>query len=294
MKLTIANILLPTDFSPRSIAAVKYATALSRRFHSKLTLLHVIPPLDPAFVVMGNGGACLDQVLEAQRECTRSQLDSFLADELRGFQVKRILMERDPAQAIVEYSRTQGVDLMVIPTRGSGVFRRFLLGSVTAKVLHDAPCPVWTGAHEEETAVNNSWELRHVLCAVDPVAGDEAAVGWAAELASAFHARLSVVHAIPSPSSNGGTYYLESELHRLLGHDFKDRIAKMLCANGNAPNVEIHVQSGPVARVVHSVAQDSRADLVVIGHGTNRGFPGRLHTDAYAIVREAPCPVVSV
>ncbi len=37
-----------------------------------------------------------------------------------------------------------------MPTHGYGPFRRFILGSVTAKVLHDADCPVWTGVHLEE------------------------------------------------------------------------------------------------------------------------------------------------
>ncbi len=294
MRFTIADILLPTDFSARSIAAVRYAAAVSQKFRSRLILLHVLPPVDLALEVIGNGGACLDRVLAHQSECARKRLDSFLVDELRGFEVKRVLLENDPAQAIVEYSRAHGISLVIIPTRGGGVFRRFLLGSVTAKVLHDAPCPIWTGVHAEETAFRSDWELRHVVCAVDPLARDEAALGWASALASAFDARLSIVHAIPCPSSHGETYGLESELHRLLGRDFKDRITKMLGDAEIIQKAEIHVQNGPVARVVRSVAQDLRADLVVIGHGSNGGLPGRLHTNAYAIVREAPCPVVSV
>ncbi len=292
MKSSIAHILLPTDFSPRSIQAVKYATTISRKFHSTLTLLHVLPPIDLAFEIMGNGGECLEQVLARQREFSESKLDAFAADELRGFDAKRVLLENDPAQAIVEYSRAHGIDLMIIPTRGGGVFRRFLLGSVTAKVLHDAPCPVWTGTNEEQMEADGDWKLRNVLCAMDPVAADEAALRWAAAFASAFDAHLSVAHAIPSPSSHGETYGLESQLNRLLDHDFKDRIAKMLETIGNAGVVDIHVQNGPAARIVRSVAQDTRADLIVIGQGANSGLPGRLHTNAYAIVREAPCPVV--
>ncbi len=53
----------------------------------------------------------------------------------------------DPAQVITAFAHTQGVDLIMMPTHGYGPFRRLLLGSVTAKVLHDAECPVWTAVH---------------------------------------------------------------------------------------------------------------------------------------------------
>ena len=48
-------------------------------------------------------------------------------------------------------------------TLGEGAFYRFLLGSVTAKVLHESHCPVWTGAHLEE-AQAREFSIRHVLC----------------------------------------------------------------------------------------------------------------------------------
>ena len=53
-----------------------------------------------------------------------------------------------------------------MPTHGYGIFRSMLLGSVTAKVLHDAACPVWTGVHVEETPPNSA-AFERILCAVD-------------------------------------------------------------------------------------------------------------------------------
>jgi hypothetical protein len=47
----------------------------------------------------------------------------------------------------VEFAANHHVDLVMMPTHGVGTFRSFLVGSVTAKVLHDANCPVWTAAH---------------------------------------------------------------------------------------------------------------------------------------------------
>jgi hypothetical protein len=59
--------------------------------------------------------------------------------------------EGDPAREITDYAQEQGADLIMMPTHGYRTFRSLLLGSVTAKVLHDAACPVWTGVHVEDS-----------------------------------------------------------------------------------------------------------------------------------------------
>ena len=58
-------------------------------------------------------------------------------------------------------------DLIMMPTHGYGPFRRFLLGSVTAKILHDATCPVWTSTHLETSVGTGKVGIRKVLGAVD-------------------------------------------------------------------------------------------------------------------------------
>ena len=55
----------------------------------------------------------------------------------------------------------------MMPTHGRGPFRRFVLGSVTAKVLHDTPCPVWTSAHLDVERAPTPANMANILCAVD-------------------------------------------------------------------------------------------------------------------------------
>ena len=69
-----------------------------------------------------------------------SDLRIFMQDELAGCAVKRVLREGDAAHKIVEYAHDDQTDLIVMPTHGNGTFRRFVLGSNAAKVLHDAEC----------------------------------------------------------------------------------------------------------------------------------------------------------
>ena len=181
----------------------------------------------------------------------------------------------------------------MMPTRGCGAFRRFILGSVTAKVLHDANCPVWTGTHLEETTPGVSSDVKTVVCAVDVTPESAVALRWASEFASEFQARLIVVHAVPTLDYNPGTYYLDANRRKELIADAETKVARMLndCASEGG---EIRVESGSVPRVVRSTTEDERANLLVIGRAATTGIFGRLRTNSYAIIRESPCPVVSV
>jgi nucleotide-binding universal stress UspA family protein len=289
----LKHILLPIDFSQRALAAVRYAAAMARCFHSSLTMIHIIAPLIVAWELNANDGRLMRQILKKQKDLFEKNLQAFMSDELREVEVKRMLIEGDPAQAIVDYACSNGVDLIVTPTRGDGIFRRFLLGSVVAKVLHDAPCPILTTVHSEDIKPDINWQVRNILCAVNPGSGDEEALLWAHNLASSLEARLSVVHAMPSLACHPETYYLESDVGRVLARDARDKIINMLSAC-KIPEPAIHIRNGSAAKVVRSVAQDFKADLVVIGRVLGKGNRGRLRTDSYGIIRESPCPVVSV
>src|ERR1700688_4681003 len=92
----------------------------------------------------------------------------------------------------------------MMPTHGYGPFRALLLGSVTAKVLHDAHCPVWTGVHAEMMMAHSPDRCKRGLCAldteVDTRVGPDGNAGhilqWASEFASGQHMELIVVHAV--------------------------------------------------------------------------------------------------
>src|SRR5690606_2931362 len=113
------------------------------------------------------GGLVPPYPWEQLAERTRATLDSFLAEELKYVQVSRRHETGDAARTIIRVAEEENVDLIMMPTQGYGAFRRFLLGSVTAKVLHDASCAVWTGVHMEDAPPLEAITIRSVLCAND-------------------------------------------------------------------------------------------------------------------------------
>jgi len=289
---SLKRILVPTDFSPRSLEVARYAVGVARRLRSRITLLHVFTSLNPGWVAIGNA-ATIDELNTRQKEAAYTRLNSFLPDDLHDVDVKRLLIDGEPAQMIAEYVAAEHVDLIMMPTRGCSAFRRFLLGSVTAKVLHDIACPVWTSSHVSDDHSALFVMPKVIVCAIDPTREADVVLPWASELADDLHARLIVVHAIPSLQSNPQTYYVEGDLRRDLIAESHTNISKALQVS-RTPDAEIRVETGSVSAVVHSALADTHADLLVIGRSLDPGLLGRLRTHSYTLIRESPCPVISI
>jgi nucleotide-binding universal stress UspA family protein len=293
---TLSKILFPVEFSPRCQGAARYVEALARQFHSEVILLHVVPAVTipygapPMLAYPGVND------LDAERtEDRRQRLNQFLAGEFKGITVRRVLVrDGDAAQRIVAEAEDEGCELIVIPTHGYGPFRRFLLGSVTAKVLHDAKCPVWTGPHMEEGDGRHSEpvEFRRILCAVDRTEDRFETAQWAARFAADCGASLSLVHVLPITTVRMGGVYFSPEWRVNLIREAHEWMCQLQCQLGIAsePLVEI----GEVPPAVATAAGDFHADLLAIGRGRMHGVHGRLRTNAYAILRQAPCSVVAV
>ena len=104
----------------------------------------------------------------------------------------------DEVKERVRGARGASVDLVIMPTRGLGSVRRFLLGSTTAKVLHDVDCPVWTGVTGSAPGhVEDEPQLRQVACAIDFGPASGGIIRWAGALAQALRASLTILHASP-------------------------------------------------------------------------------------------------
>ncbi len=289
--LPLRKVLLPVDFSGRCVGAARYLHALAARFNTQVTLLHVLPPPHYEFSSIEVGGALLDELFTNRMEQMRKELDTYLCAELEGVQTQRVLIEGDPARKIVEYANDQEIDLIMMPTHGYGPFRRFILGSVTAKVLHDADCPIWTGVHLEQAPDVQAIQFKTTVAAVDLGPQSCKTVKWAAEFSSEYGARLVIAHATPSLEGRAGEYF-DPDWKKHLAAAASDEIAKLGCEESKT--AEVIIDSGDAPAVVCDIAAREKADILVIGRGSAAGIFGRLRQNAYAIIRQSPCPVVSV
>ncbi len=276
----IKKILFPVDFSESSLGATRYVEFFAGRFEAEIMLLHAV----------AMGERTLPEELLPQR---KAELDAFMAEELKYFTTHRVCeIEDDPAAAIVTEAREWGADLVMMPTHGLGFFRRHLLGSVTAKVLHDLTCPVWTSVHAEKAPPLEAIHCRRVLCAVALDACSRHVLEWAAWLADHCDAKLGIVYATQALDTSMSSWTIEEEYNRQVSADAAKRIAALQAEAGTS--AEVIVAPGKVETVVAGAAKDLDADLLVIGRHNAEGVAGQLFQSAYAILREAPCPVVSI
>lgn len=266
--ISFKKILYPVDLSPHSEAVAPSVAAMAKRFGSEVVLLHVAsgPAQDPVF-------------------------DRFAADVLSGIPVVRQLAEGDPAQQIVNYADQHKIDLIMMPTHGHGPFRALLLGSVTAKVLHDSHCLVWTGVHAEDLSAHLPDRWKRMVCALESDEHGESILKWASEFARQQSLELQLVHAVAG-ADGMWTEQSDPSMYEFLFHAARERMAKLQAAAGTS--VEISLIGGSVGNAVHQAALAYHADLIVIGRGAIQTTLGRLRSNDYSIIRAAPCPVISV
>ena len=287
--LNIEKILLPVDFPNPSLRVVHQAAALAHHFHSEIVMLHVVTARSHAAGVPEDGPelAAWDMLAEMVKGA-QNNLDQSLGPELEGLVIRRVLLKGDPARAIVQTTQVEKADMIMMPSHGY-TFNQFLLGSVTAKVLHGTECPVWTGAHAEESTVQE-FAIRNVLCAVDLGPRSHQTVSWAAQMAAEFGACLTLVHVTASAEiwAPGGSYVNPKWKEQLVG-DASQHLAELQQDMGI--KADVLIGSGDVPKVLSQAAKQTKADLLVSGCYP---YGGNLRIHGYAIILAVPIPVLSV
>ncbi|MGE0406192.1 MAG: universal stress protein [Candidatus Korobacteraceae bacterium] len=285
----IRRILVPVDFSARSVAAAEYASSMAAQLGAELKIVHVLPPLEYEYSMVEPVRERQGEIGSERAKRVREELENIPPKLHPGVNLERLLVEGDPSTEIVNLTKSERADLVVMPTSGKGSIRRFLLGSVVSKVLHDTECPVWTGVHLESPT--GPFELKHLVCAVDFGPHSHAVLSAALGLAKHFGARVTLVYATPHLGFEAADFFDESwrlEMTRMA----REQLRKL--ADDVGGGAELIVEAGDPDKVVSETAKRVHADLVVIGRGAIASGLGRLRANAYAIIRRSPCAVLSI
>lgn len=289
--LSINTILTPIDFSEKSRAAAEEAIALAMHFDAAVLLLHVVPASagDPQLLRAGGTASLTQEDLEA----VKKKLDHLAADVAMRCDCQPLIEHGEPAHRIATTVQDRNVDLVVLPTRGHGLFRRLLLGSVTAKVLHDVEVPILTGAHLEDRPNFGAGPYRRIACAVGLRELDHSkkALQWAASFARSYGADLHVVHVPPAIDWGAGEWFPD-DTQRLVREASRERLTKLVDEVGC--DATLHTDGLEAAAYVKQVIEENQIDGLVIGRSVSHGLMGGVGTNAFSLIREAPCPVFSV
>ena len=287
--LNIKRILLPVDIPIASLNVIHQAATLARQFKSEIIMLHVVTAQSRAASQPEDNRELAEKgLLAVIKEEAQKRQDQALGPELDGLTIQSMTGTGEAAPVIVETAEDEKADLIMMSSYGFA-FYEFLMGSVTAKVLHEAECPVWTDAHVEESRVQEL-AIRNVLCAVEFGPRADVTVSWAAQMAAEFGARLTLANVTASVEfwGPGGSYVNEKWKEELVG-DASEQMAKIQQDKGI--KADIFIGSGDVPTVLSQAAKQTKADLLVTGCYP---YDGHLRTHGYGIICAVPIPVLSV
>lgn len=136
------KILVAVDGSDLSMDAVRKAAALAEKFGGAVTVLNVVVTpaqssmVDPTLVVIPN------QLIAALEEEGQRVLERAQQEIPAGVTVSLQQKIGHPAQTIIEVAKSGGFDLIILGSRGLGEIKGYLLGSISDRVSHHAPCAV--------------------------------------------------------------------------------------------------------------------------------------------------------
>jgi nucleotide-binding universal stress UspA family protein len=281
------KILLPVDYSEPCQAVLPYVHEMVRRFDAGLTLVHAygleaisysrLPVADPTLIEDVN-------VSEDKR------LREYGAEAFPNQHVEVVAELGEPGSVVHKVVQHQGTDLVMLATHGRGPIRRLLLGSVAAKVLHDVSAAVWTGTGSALAGHEPRIPYRSILCAVDDSDETQSLLKAAAAFAHTYEAELSLVQVMETPAPA-----LENNFQPYRRDIVKAAEARLRDVKDQLGIDAVHeVIDGPVADGVRQQAIRRKADLIITGRGHAQDEFSRLWSHLYSIIRESPCPVLSI
>lgn len=287
--MKIECILCPTDLSPDSDEALRYAIALSRGYNAELILLHCDP--------IGDGLATPnthDKAAQGIREALEQHSG---ATGLAGLEWKSLVVNcDDTGAAIVREAARYGVDLIVMRSRRRP-HRAALLGSTAESVSRTAPCPVLVMHTDERDWVSGfdtKIELKRVLVAYDFSDYSELALNYGLSFAQEYQSELHLLHVLPPftldeseiswyPLGREGAYHKAAHrLQRVVPPE-----THLWC------NIKHAVSEGQPYREILSYAERNDIDLICLGaHGAGFGMRTLFGSNVDRVLRQAPCPVL--
>ena len=270
----LKTILCPVDFGELSAHALRHANLLAGCGHAKVIAAYANWFEAPAYFTAGRVDELQKQFREAFGEAERSLkafVDSTLGENAGNVETR--VVEALPADGIQEIADSTGADLIVMGTHGRSGFNRWMLGSVTERILRESRVPLLTVRSAPRGPV------RRIFSPIDGTEASRNAFRLAARLGACFNAEITALYVHKSGSASS-----PPELCNWIPAEARERC-----------NIRELVRHGDPAEQIVALASEEAFDLLVIGAPHRRFFEGQvMGTTTLRAVRHAPCPVLTV
>src|SRR5271166_1692716 len=212
--LQLKHILVAADFSPISIVALRHALGIARRYHSTVSLLHVIDP--SIYGAAGPDGISADTEC-ASRDAERIEASLRSEGSLEGLNFDLTVSVGPIWRTIAETIEDKCSAVLVLGTHGRTGLRKLALGSVAECAFREAPCPVMTVGPKVLQSKSCGAEAKHFLVPTDLSSESLSALPYGTSLAEATGGDVALLYVRDSRSGSKGqdTESVESANTRL-------------------------------------------------------------------------------
>ena len=281
------QILFPTDGSEPAESILEYALQIASEHEATLHVLNVVDTSQDSRSGMQD---YVDDALE--QDGTEIVNEAAQRATERGIDVVSEVLHGDPYEAIVEYSTQSGIELMMMPTHGRRGLQRFLLGSVTERLINTADVPVIAVNPGTQPLTYPSQEL---LVPTDGSRGSELAVSEGVALANATGATLHVLHVVETGSLGPDVRSLvkDEELTTRADEIIADAIETAEAAT--VDSIESEIEFGVPSKEIRNYIDAHDIDFAILGtHGKTDFSRYMMGGVSAKIVRTSPVPVMWV
>jgi nucleotide-binding universal stress UspA family protein len=302
------SILVPIDGTAFGEHALALAATIAGRTGATLHLAHVhVPMVAPVGMEVVASAGPWNDILKEQEGGYLQALANRLANTF-GTRVRYQVMDGPVSEALEEYARQCGADLLVMSTHGHSGMWRVWHHCLADQIVRELPVPVLLvhpADAEREADLSAPRELHHVLIPLDGSATPYAMLEEAVKLGRGFRARYTLLRVVPpatapgrtAPDNQFGRRSLERD--QLAAHQYLNAFAERLRAAGVDVRTEVRVASVPAEAIVRFVRDSRRGtaavDIVAMERRPHRGLGHALATHTTdAVVRDAQVPVLVV
>lgn len=259
----LKTVLVPTDFSECSQAALSWAVGLARLRNAEIVLAH----------------ACSRH---EDLEAARTQLER-LAAGLAPLPVRAVLKQQDPVAFVVELADKFDRVLVVMGTHGRRGVTRQLLGSTAEGVSDAAPCPVLTIRHPDGAKMpDDPLKVDRILVPLDLSGASMKAFDYGAEFARTIFAEVILLHVV------------EHELHPVDRRAAADLLAQVSRRHPDT-RARVLLEDGPVLDRIADVVREWGVGFIIqTTRGLNASVATGLGPVAAHLIRRSACPVLTV
>jgi nucleotide-binding universal stress UspA family protein len=293
--LEIRNILVPIDFSERSLEGVEAALSLIKHFGAELHLVHVFEPDYP-----------LSSMVAIPLIVPELEVGQRVRRKLRGLAKHySVPLRREnihatkgrPFEEICRLGQEVDIDLIVIATRGNTGLKHLALGSTAERVVRHSPCPVLV-VRKSEREKTLGCGFHKIVVPIDFSDCSMKGLAFGRRLACELGAKLLLLNSVALRYYVASDEYARYDLPKLLQQTEKSARGQMrdFVAKTNWGGVEVNstIEIGHAGEQICAAAAQ-KADLIVIATHGHTGFKHIfLGSTAEYVVRHAPCPVLVV